>query len=176
MQEQNLVRHKTAESPVVIKTTGLSVEAKAMFDSIARRAFEIFESKGRVRGQDLDNWLQAEAELFKRTPLKVTQSPDGVTVLADVRGFAPKELEVDLEPQRVTIIGKRPRKTERKTVTNVSSQKRTTRLLRSLHLQVEIDTRQATARLKRGILELDLKKALAAREKPVQTSSSGNGA
>jgi len=27
------------------------------------------------------------------------ESPEGLTVLADVRRFAPKELEVDLEPR-----------------------------------------------------------------------------
>jgi hypothetical protein len=37
MQEQNLVRHQTTEPPIVIKTTGLSVEAKEMLDAIARR-------------------------------------------------------------------------------------------------------------------------------------------
>ncbi len=106
MQEQDMIRQHAADQPVVIKTTGLSVEAKEMIDSIARRAYEIFESKGRARGHELENWFEAESELFERTPVDIKESPEGVTVLADVRRFAPKELEVDLEPRRVTIIGK----------------------------------------------------------------------
>ena len=106
MQEQDMVRQQVAEPPIVIKTTGLSVEAREMMNSIARRAYEIFESKGRARGHELENWFEAESELFERTPVDVKESLEGVTVLADVRRFAPKELEVDLEPRRVIIIGK----------------------------------------------------------------------
>jgi len=32
-------------------------------DVIARRAYELFEERGREDGQDLDDWLQAEREL-----------------------------------------------------------------------------------------------------------------
>ena len=34
----------------------------AIHDEIARRAYEIFEERGRVNGHDLDDWLQAERE------------------------------------------------------------------------------------------------------------------
>ena len=121
MQDQDVVRHQTNEAPIVIRSTGLSMEAKEMFDTIAKRAYEIFEAKGRAKGRDLDHWLQAEAELFEPATLHVKESPEGVTVLADVRGFAPKDLEIDLEPKRVTIIGKHRRPTE----------KRSTRILRA---------------------------------------------
>ncbi len=176
MHERDVVRHQTTEPPIVIKTTGLSVEAKEMLDAIARRAYEIFESKGRVGGHDLENWFEAESELFERTPVDVKESPEGVTILADVRHFAPKELEVNLEPQRVTIIDKHQSQAERKTDTGFFSEKRTTRLLRSLELPVEIDTRQATARLKRGVLELDVRKTLTAKGRAAQARSSGNAA
>ncbi len=172
MQEQDMVRQQVAEPPIVIKTTGLSVEAREMMDSIARRAYEIFESKGRARGHELENWFEAESELFERTPVDVKESLEGVTVLADVRRFAPKELEVDLEPRRVIIIGKHQVEAERKTEISGSAEKRTTRLLRSLELPVEIDTRQATARLKGGILELDVKKAPAGKGRTAQAGTS----
>jgi len=160
MREQDGVRPQTMEPPILIKTTGLSTEAKQMFDMIARRAYEIFEAKGKARGRELENWLQAEAELFERTPINVKESTDRVTVLADVKGFTPKELEVDLEPKRVTIIGKHQGQGDRRAEAENSSGKQATRLLRSLQLPVEIDTRHATARINRGVLELDVRKAL----------------
>lgn len=172
MQEQNLIRHQTTEPPVVIKTTGLSVEAKEMLDAIARRAYEIFEAKGKARGHDLENWFEAESELFERTRVEVKESPGRLTVLADVRHFAPRELEVDLEPRRVTIIGKHQGQLERKTDVSYISEERETRLLRTLQLPVEIDTHHATARLKKGVLELDMKKAAAAKEGAAQVKSS----
>jgi len=147
-----------------------------MFDLIARRAYEIFESNGRVRGRELEHWLQAESELFERTPIDVKESREGLTVLADVRGFAPKELEVDLEPKRVTIIGRHHSQSDQKTNTGWSLEMRSTRLLRSLQLPVEIDTRHATARLQRGVLELDVKKVLAAKGSTGQGASRSNAA
>ena len=33
---------------------------------IRRRAFEIYEQRGREDGHDLDDWLQAEAEIFSQ--------------------------------------------------------------------------------------------------------------
>jgi len=159
MHEQDITRHQnqTMEPSVMIRSTGLSLEARNLFDAIARRAYQIFESKGRPFGRDLENWLQAESELFERTPLRLTESKDELSVFAEVYNYEPKELEVDLEPRRVTIIGKHQGEGARKPDGGVSTQK--SALLLSLQLPVEIDPQHATARLKRGVLELDIKKA-----------------
>jgi HSP20 family molecular chaperone IbpA len=160
MHEQNLVRRQTTEPPIMIRTTGLSVEARDMLEAIARRAYDIFEAKGRIKGRDLDNWLQAEAELFERTPLNIGESQDNVTVLAEVHDFTPKEFEIDLEPKRVTIIGRNRSQVEQHAGASAGSQKRSVRLLGSVQLPVEIDSSHATARFKGGVIELKLKKAM----------------
>lgn len=174
MHNQNEVRHQTTEPLIVIKTTGLSVEAKEMLDAIARRAYHIFEAKGRIKGRDLANWLQAEAELFERTPLNIGESQDGVTVLAEVHDFTPKEFEIDLEPKRVTIIGRGRTQVEQKTGTSTGSQKRSVRLLRSVQLPVEIDAAHATARLRGGVIELKLKKAMPGKTVTVKAVSNSS--
>ena len=162
MQERELPKHRGSEAPIAIKSAGLSSDAKEMYEMIAKRAYEIFESKGRRAGRDMEHWLQAEGELFDRKPIDYRESPDGVVLFADVTGFSPRELEVDLEPKRVTIIGKHQSQSEQTTGSSALSEKRATRLLRTLQLPVEIDTRRASARLNGGILELDVRKALAA--------------
>ena len=174
MREQDLVRNRTTDPPIAIRTTGLSVEARKMFDSIARRAYEIFESKGRVRGCDLDNWIQAEAELFKPTPFDVSESGEGFTVRTEVRGLAPRELEIDMEPQRVTILGKHKGKEGTRTDSSVRSDKQSNQLLRCLQLPVEVDTRHVTARLRRGVLELEMKKAIPAKQNEANPKASGS--
>lgn len=170
MHEENLIKHGTTQPPIVIRSRGLSVEAKELFDAIAKRAHEIFESKGRVRGHDLDNWLQAETELFGQTLVSVKDSPESLTVLADMRNFTPKELEIDLQPERVTIIAKHQNQKELRTATDIRKEESSSRLVRSLQLPVKIDARHASARLNNGILELDLKKATAAKVKRAQAS------
>lgn len=148
---------------VVIRTDGLSSEAQRLMDSVARRAYEIFESKGRPIGMDLENWFQAEAELFERTPLQVTESPDALAVQADIHGYRPQELEVDLEPRRVTIIGKHQSDVQTNRSGASYSEFRSARLLRSVLLPVEIDLNRVSCQVKKGILELDIKKAVSSR-------------
>jgi len=74
-------------------------------DSIARRAFEIFEDRGRAFGHDLEDWLRAESEFLHPIHLDIAESDDAVTVRAEVPGFSAKELEVGVEPHRLTISG-----------------------------------------------------------------------
>ena len=39
----------------------------SMHDRIAKRAFEIWETKGRGHGHDLDDWLEAERQILPKT-------------------------------------------------------------------------------------------------------------
>src|SRR5436190_9791149 len=89
-----------------------SQRSKEIYDSIARRAFEIFESSGRVSGRDRENWLKAEAELLHPVHLDIAESDETVTVRAEVPGFSAKELEIRLAPRRLAITGKRQTKQE----------------------------------------------------------------
>ncbi len=82
-------------------------------NSIARRAFEIFEDRGRAFGHDLEDWLRAESEFLHPIHLDIAESDDAVTVRAEVPGFSAKELEVGMEPHRLTISGKREAKEDR---------------------------------------------------------------
>jgi HSP20 family molecular chaperone IbpA len=174
---QAIRKDKVEERPVAVNPAGLSTEAKAMFHMIASRAYELFEAHGKKHGHDLDHWLQAEAELFGRPALNIAESEEGVTILAQVRGFAPRELEVDLEPRRVTIVGMRRTDGEQKGDGRSPSSKHSHLLLRSLRLPVEVDTHHATARLiRKGMLELDLKKASPMNEKNLRAKPTAQAA
>jgi hypothetical protein len=48
------------KAPAAAKT---APAAESRTDQIAQRAFQIWEQSGRRPGRDLENWLQAEAEL-----------------------------------------------------------------------------------------------------------------
>jgi hypothetical protein len=51
-----------ATSPTERRTLTVQLDAEIQ-EQIRVRAFEIFEQRGREDGHDLDDWLQAEAEL-----------------------------------------------------------------------------------------------------------------
>jgi HSP20 family molecular chaperone IbpA len=139
-------------------------EIKEVFDRLARRAFSIFESNGHVLGRDIDDWFQAERELFHPTHLDVSESDQNFTVRAEVPGFTPKELEINIEGQRLTISGKREKHEERKDKKMLYSESCSDEILRVLDLPAEVNATGATANLKNGILVLEIPKAAPAKK------------
>jgi len=128
-------------------------------EGIARRAFEIFENDGSLCGRDWDHWFKAEAELLHPVHMSMTESDDTLAVQAEVPGFQAKDLEVSLEPQRLTISGTKETSKEGKTKEKLIYQEHcSAELFRAVDLPVEVDAAKATAKLKNGILELNLPK------------------
>ena len=128
-------------------------------NSIARRAFEIFEDRGRAFGHDLEDWLRAESEFLHPIHLDIAESDDAVTVRAEVPGFSAKELEVGVEPHRLTISGKREAKEDRTSKKTIYSEHCRNQIFRAVDLPAEVDTSKVTANLKDGVLELSMPKA-----------------
>jgi HSP20 family molecular chaperone IbpA len=79
--------------------------------AIARRAHELFEARGREHGHDFDDWLQAKSELLSPVSIAMSESKDRVSVRANVAGFDQNEIEVRVEPSRITILGKKKEST-----------------------------------------------------------------
>ena len=50
-------------SEVIVDVAHPDVAGDLDKDDIARRAYEIYEERGRIEGADVDDWLQAEREL-----------------------------------------------------------------------------------------------------------------
>ena len=50
--------------PISLRTPQEAAEARAeLEEQIRRRAYELYEQRGRIDGYALDDWLQAEAEV-----------------------------------------------------------------------------------------------------------------
>jgi H+-transporting ATPase len=47
-----------------------------MRELIARRAYEIYEERGKCDGEDMNDWLKAEAELLSRTTQEARMAPE----------------------------------------------------------------------------------------------------
>jgi HSP20 family protein len=139
-----------------------------MSNSIARRAFEIFEGRGRALGRDLEDWLQAESEFLHPVHLDIAESDEALTVRAEVPGFSAKELEVGVEPHRLTISGKREANEERKSKKTIYTEHCVNQIFRSIDLPSEVDSSKVTATLKDGVLELSVPKAAKAQKVPIE--------
>ncbi len=128
-------------------------------DCIARRAFEIFEGRRNRIGLELADWLQAEMEFLDPAYIAISESPKSLTVRADVPGFKEKDLEIEVEPRRVTIAGKRVTQNGSDTLKRIYAETYSDVILRVIDLPTAVDPAKVKSTVKDGVLELDLPKA-----------------
>ena len=132
---------------------------KDTLQSIGKRAFELFEKRGRQFGYEVEDWLHAEAEFVRRMPLEVREMEGALEIRAEVPGIKPEELKVFIEPCRLTISGETEQRTEKKDANILYSEWRSQKIFRAFDLPAEVKPAAAKAVLKDGILMLTMPKA-----------------
>jgi HSP20 family protein len=142
-----------------------------IYNSIARRAFEIFEGNGRSFGHELDDWFKAESELLHPVHVRMAESDDALTLEAEVPGFESKDLQINLEPRRLIISGKKETKEEQKKGKAVYQEQCSNEILRVIDLPAAVDTSKAAATLKNGMLELQMPKRAVAKPTRVEVKA-----
>ena len=153
------VMGRKEEDPELVKhSSEVSHRFSEIYELIARRAFDIFESRSRSPGHELEDWFRAESELLHPVPLNLTESNGEYVVRAEVPGFDPKDIEVIVEPLCLAISG-RERKEDTDNGKMIRSESRAGRIFRILDLPSVVDTSKVSTTLKDGVLIVDLPKA-----------------
>lgn len=174
MSPQAATAMQPAKTSVPVKqsvTGDVFDQIQQTYDSITRRAFEIFDNNGRWLGHELEDWFRAESELLHPVHLEITETDDSLAVLAEVPGFSTKELKIDVEPRRLTITGKHEAKEESKKRKTVYSERCAEEIMRVVDLPAEVDSSKVTATLKDGILSLEMPKAAHAKTVRVEAKA-----
>jgi HSP20 family molecular chaperone IbpA len=139
-------------------------EINELLEKLEKRAYELFEWRGREDGQDLDDWLTAEKELLKPVPLAIDDKEDRLIIRAEVPGFKADELEISLEPAMLTIKGMQKHETEKDEKNKLYSEIREKEIFRRIALPVNVLPEDAEARLNDGVLEIAVAKAAEAKK------------
>lgn len=151
---------KAKQSTQLFKSTDeIFREMDEFAAAISKRAFELFDMRGREPGHDLEDWLKAEAELLNKPDIKVTEKGKKVIVEAHVKDFSKDELEVGLEPTRLAICGSRHRTSRKKDGKVTQAQSYDEILSRVVDLPAAVITGKAVAKLEKGILHIEAPKA-----------------
>lgn len=164
MSPQSATAMQPIKGQTLAKQTGpMSIfdRMQEIHDSIARRAFELFEDNGRWSGRELDDWLHAESEMLHPVHLELTDSDNHLNVRAEVPGFSAKELEINVEPRRLTVSGKHETREETRKGKTIYSELCAGEILRVVDLPADVDTSSVNATLKDGILNIKMAKTLA---------------
>ena len=171
MSETSVAVQGAKETPVAITPiASLADRIDRTFQAITQKAFEIFERNGHQFGHDLDDWFKAEMDLLHPVHVRVAEVGDNVEVQAEVPGFNENEIEVSVEPGRLTITGQRETDTRKEKKGNtIYTESCSNQILRIVDLPASVDAEKATAALKNGVLQLTMPKA--AKAKTIQIKS-----
>jgi len=158
---------KTTDQIAISRSTSTSLAEKmyCLFDRVRRRAYELFEQRGRVNGHDLDDWLQAENELGILPAAKIDESETEISLRIDRANFTAEELKVNVEQRAITVQGASIE--TRESGEGLHSTTREHNWFGSYELPAAINTDLVTATLDNGVLEIVARKA----EAPAAQSS-----
>ena len=162
MQTQEALVKKESD-----KSTGaVFVEAGQLFEqlqkltrSLATRAHEFFEARGREIGSELEDWFRAESEIMRPVPIEMKEDKDQLSIKAEVPGFKASDIKIGVEPQRLIVEGTSKETIEEKAEKVVLNERRSNYFCRSLDLPVEVDPSRVSATLTDGVLEIKLPKS-----------------
>jgi HSP20 family protein len=143
------------EAPAIVRAEELFDQTNRLSEEIARRAYELFDQRGRAQGLDLRDWLQAESELLQPVPVEVVETADKIKVRAEVPGFTADELQLSVEPLWVMIAGRMDLKPG-ESAQAAQPERRSKRICKVIDLPVEVQTTRAEFDLTDGVLELAL--------------------
>ena len=134
-------------------------ELESLFDRIRRRAYGLFEWRGRGEGRDVDDWLTAEREMLWSPPAELTEKENGYQARIAAPGFDANEIKVSVTPGSI-VVKAEASQTEDKKQGNVHFSEFAERtLFRRIDLPEPIDVDKMKATLDKGLLLLTAEKA-----------------
>ena len=136
-----------------------SEQLKRMRDVIARRALQICENRRYEPGHQLEDWRRAESETVRPLNCGYMVLDDKIGLSTDAACFEEGEIEICVEPRRLTICGRKRGCEPGDMAEKGTSSLNGSLIFRALDLPLETEPSQVTARFKGRTLEIDLPKA-----------------
>jgi HSP20 family molecular chaperone IbpA len=170
-REEAMKDHSSLETSIEIRNdvNRVSVEedffehTQDVFNLIAQRAFEIFESRGRAHGNDRAHWFLAESKLLTPVKFHLSESGEQLTARAEVPGFRRQEIKVSLEPRRLSLSGKTEPRESPESEKHPHSHRHAEMIYHVIDLPCEVDPPKAKATFNDGRLDVVMPKVVLAK-------------
>jgi len=140
-------------------------------EMVRQRAFELFERRGGTGGNELEDWVQAERDLFCVPPAELAETDGEVHITVAVPGFDPREINVTAQPGEIFVQGKHERRTEKKEKGVFYSEFNEKALYRRFEIPHPIDVGHVTANIENGMLTVKAPKKMAQAAAEKKTAS-----
>jgi len=148
----------TKVNDVEKKTLPVFGEIAKRLQGVQRRAFDLFEKRGGELGHELEDWFNAEHELFGWPAAELSEKNGGYELEMTLPGFDVKDVEVTATPNEV-IVHAATEKESKTTKDNVLwTEFGSNDVYRRFDVPNAINVDQVTAKLDNGILKVNAPK------------------
>ena len=83
----------------------LSAAFERMEERIRERAYQIFQERAPGEGDSITDWLDAQMQILAPIDLVVTEQKKNVVIEGNLKGFSPKEIEVEVGTEDLRVFG-----------------------------------------------------------------------
>ena len=149
----NTIQSAPMEKAIRIIPVSSAEQARRIDQTIARRAYEVFERRGGMGWHELEDWRQAESEVRSKLCVGLTSTDDALLVSCNLCGFEEGTVEVWTAPRQMTICGKPIRHKEQAAKAAPLYEGI---VFRTIALPVEVEPSRAAANVKRSFVEIRL--------------------
>ena len=154
-------KHSRGEERPKIVAVDASEQTRRVQEAVARRAYEIFESRGCASWHELEDWRQAEAEVVRPSCFGPMSVDGALWMGTDAAIFEEGTLEIWVAPRQLTICGKPCAGKEGTDTKRSGSDRDGEMIFHVIDLTCEIDPSRVTAKIDGPSLEILLRKAIA---------------
>jgi HSP20 family molecular chaperone IbpA len=147
-------------------STGVLEELERVFESIRERAFDLFlRRSNKDQNRELDDWLQAERELFDLPRCEMVEKENEYAVSLAMPGIHVSDIELTASPERIVVTAQQKFQRERDGKVHFSEFSEKC-LLRVLDFPTPVDVDKIQASLQNGMLQVTAPKQAEMAETP----------
>ena len=145
-----------------LKTLPVFEQIEKRIEDVRRRAFELFERRGCELGREVEDWLQAEREVFGWPAAEMIEKDREYELQMALAGFDAKAVQVTASPSAIIVHAQNEsvKKTEESNVVWTEFASNDVNRQFEMPQPIEVDKTRAT--LDKGILRITAAKAAAA--------------
>ena len=154
------------------KTESIFDELNQMQERIMHRAYDLFETRGKAFGRDLEHWLAAEQELIWKPSVELTEKDNEFNLRIAVPGVDPRDIDIEVTPEYLLVKAEsRHEHKEDKGEVHVCEFE-SGNLFRSIRFPKAINTDRVKAEFKNGVLQINAPVAAAAQSRKIELKAS----
>ena len=146
------IRDANQSRPILKETIDL-------LDKVRMRAFELFQKRGGVPGNDMGDWLQAEKEVFRVPDMELAEIDGEFQLQLAMPGFDAKDIRIAALPDALIVEGEAAHQHRRTNGTVHFCEFGERRLFRQIPLPKPVDVDHVSATLDKGVLQVRAAKA-----------------